>query len=195
MVATAMLDSATCSTVTLTAAVLPLLLLAVMVAVPKPTALTIPLETVATEVLLELQVRVLLVALLGETVAVRVWEEPVPIKFRLDLFRLTPVTVMGFTVTLQLAVLPLLLLAVMVAVPKPTALTTPLETVATEVLLELQVRVLLVALLGETVAVRVWEEPVPVKLRLVLFRLTPVTATVGAGTVTLSATGPEQLPR
>ena len=108
---------------------------------------------------------------------------------------MTPVTAMGFTVTLQLAVLPLLLLAVMVAVPKPTALTTPLETVATEVLLELQVRVLLVALLGETVAVRVWEEPVPVKLRLSLSRLTLETATVGAGTVTLSFTGPEPLPR
>ena len=62
-------------------------------------------------------------------------------------------------------------------------------------LLELQVRVLLVALLGETVAVRIWEEPVPVKLRLVLFRLTPVTATVGAGTVAVSVTAPAQLPR
>ena len=104
-------------TVTEQLAVLPLLLLAVMVAVPKPTALTTPLETVATEVLLELQVRVLLVALLGENVAVRVWEEPVPVKLRLVLFRLTPVTAMGFTVTVQLEVRPFTVFAVITAVP------------------------------------------------------------------------------
>ena len=133
-------------------------------------------ETVATLVLRELHVTVLLVALLGITLAVSLTVPFRPYRVEVSGVALMPVGWMVFTVTEQLAVLPLLLLAVMVAVPKPTALTTPLETVATEVLLELQVRVLLVALLGETVAVRVWEEPVPVKLRLVLFRLTPVTA-------------------
>ena len=139
--------------------------------------MTVPSEeTVATLVLRELHVTVLLVALLGITLAESLTVPFRPYRVEVSGVALMPVGWMGFTVTEQLAVLPLLLFAVMVAVPKPTALTTPLETVATEVLLELQVRVLLVALLGETVAVRVWEEPVPVKLRLFLFRLTPVTA-------------------
>ena len=152
-------------------------------------------ETVATLVLLELHVTALLVALLGITLAVSLTVPFRPYRVEVSGVALMPVGWMGFTVTLQLAVLPLLLLAVMVAVPKPTALTTPLETVATEVLLELHVTVLLVALLGETVAVRVWEEPVPVKLRLALFRLTLETATVGTGTVAVSVTAPALLPR
>jgi hypothetical protein len=61
------------------------------------------------------------------------------------------------TVTAQVAVLaPSTVVTVMVAEPAATAVTTPVElTVATLVLLLLQVTFLLVALAGDTVAVRV----------------------------------------
>ena len=59
------------------------------------------------------------------------------------------------TVTLQVAVFPLFDFAVMVAVPAPFAVTFPPLTVATELLLVLQVTDLFVALEGDTVAVSV----------------------------------------
>ena len=73
------------------------------------------------------------------------------------LLRLTPVTVMGLTVTAQVAVLlPSVVLTVIVAVPTAMAVTTPeVETVATDVLLEVHVTDLSVAFDGLTVAVRV----------------------------------------
>jgi hypothetical protein len=59
----------------------------------------------------------------------------------------------------QVAVLLLLVLAVIVAVPALTAVTFPLETVATFLSLDVHVTVLSVASEGVTVAVRVSLEP------------------------------------
>ena len=94
-----------------------------------------------------------------------------------------------FTVTVQVAVLlePSDDLAVMVAVPLATAVTKPvLLTVATDVLLLVHVTLLLVALLGVTVAdsCRVW--PLLVNVAVVLLRLMPVTGILAAGTVILN---------
>ena len=74
--------------------------------------------------------------------------------------------------------------AVMVAVPAPTAVTTPLFTVATFSLLLLHVTALLVASSGFTVAVKV-ELPPTSRVRLVLSSVTEVTETVG-GSVTVT---------
>ena len=63
-------------TVTVAVAVLPLEDFAVIVAVPAFTPLTVPLETVATLVLLDVHVTALLVAFDGETVAERVVVAP-----------------------------------------------------------------------------------------------------------------------
>ena len=125
-----------------------------MVAVPAAFPVTVPPLTVATLVLLLLQVTVLSVALLGEMVAVSLYVFPTSIVV-LVVFRLIPVTatVGFFTVTLQVAVLPLPVFAVMVAVPTAFPLTVPPLTIATLVLLLLQVTVLSVALLGLMVAV------------------------------------------
>ena len=80
--------------------------------------------------------------------------------------------------------LPSTVVTVIVAVPAFLAVTTPeVETVATVVLLDDQVTLLFVALDGDTVAVSVCVWP-SVSVRLVWFRLTPVTGTVGALTVT-----------
>ena len=56
-------------------------------------------------------------------------------------------------VTLAVAVRPLEVVAVIVAVPAETAVTTPFDTVATELSLDVQTTVLLVAFAGVTVAV------------------------------------------
>ena len=89
------------------------------------------------------------------------------------------------TVTTQVAVLlPSAVVTVMVAVPAARAVTTPeLLTVATVVLLELQVTFLFVAVLGLTVAVKL-SVPPTVNAALFLFSVTPVTGTVAAVTVT-----------
>ena len=75
------------------------------------------------------------------------------------LFRFTPVTgiAAAFTVTAHVAVLaPSTVVTVIVADPTPLAVTTPAEdTVATELLLDVHVTVLFVALAGVIVAVRV----------------------------------------
>ena len=159
----------------------PSAVVAVMVAVPLPWAVTIPLVlTVATVASLVLQLTLLLVALLGVTVAVRV---PVPPGARDKLVgvTLTPVTATTRveTVTSLLAVKPPSdVVAVMVAVPSPCAVTTPLElTVATVASLVLQLTLLLVALLGVTVAESVPVSPV-FSDKLVGATLTPVTAIV-----------------
>ena len=162
--------------VTLHVAVLPPAL-AVIVTSPSFTPVTTPLPlTVAIDVLLEDQVTDLFVALSGFTVAVIVPVLPGAIVMLL-LFRLTPVTATSLTVTLQVAVLPpTAVFAVMVAVPAFTPFTTPeLLTVATAVLLELHVTLLLGAEDGDTVAVRVDEAPV-FNAIVDLFKLTPVTA-------------------
>jgi hypothetical protein len=67
-----------------------------------------------------------------------------------------PPAILYEVVTKQSAVFPpSCVVTVIVALPAPMKLTTPLETVATDGLLVDQVTVLFVALLGLTVAVRV----------------------------------------
>ena len=66
---------------------------------------------------------------------------------------ISPESLVTFTVTV--AVLPLLDLAVTVAVPAPLAVILPFDTVATDLLEDVHVTVLLVALSGFTVAVTV----------------------------------------
>ena len=153
--------------------------LAVIVAVPAFTAVTLPLEsTVATDVFDELQLTVLSVALDGLTVAVSVTLSP-SVRLRLLLSSVTPstATVFAATVTEQVADFPPAL-AVIVAVPAFTAVTFPLEsTVATDVFDELQLTVLSVALSGFTVAFRLADSP-SVRLKLVLSNDMLSTATV-----------------
>ena len=110
--------------------------------------------------MLLLQLTVLLVALSGETVALSVATSP-SVRLRLVLSSVTPVTAITFadTVTEQVAVLSPAF-AVIVALPAFTAVTLPpASTVATAVLLLLQLTVLLAALSGFTVAVSVALSP------------------------------------
>ena len=149
-----------------------------MVAVPSRLAVTVPpLLTVATLVLEEDQVTLSLVASLGFTVAVR---RPVVPSARLmvDLLRETPVTSTGagVTVTLQVALTPLAVVAVMVAEPFFTAVTLPLSTVATLVLEDFQVTLVTVASAGEGVTVRVEVLPSS-SVRLVWFMVSLVAGT------------------
>jgi hypothetical protein len=130
----------------------------------------------------------LFVALEGATVAVNVSELPTVMLVDV-LFRDTPVTATEFvvTVTAQLAVLlPSSVVTVMVALPTVTAVIVPPDTVATAMLLLLHVTFLLVALSGVMVEVNVSEFPT-VMLVDVLFRDTPVTATVEPVTVKAQA--------
>ena len=87
------------------------------------------------------------------------------------------------TFTVHVAVLPFWDFAVIVAVPAPTALTTPFETVATLLFEVVHVMVLLVAFEGSAVAVRVTLPPF-VREAEVLLSFTLVTAIVGVGTLT-----------
>lgn len=159
----------------------------VIVADPAAFAVTVPLEeTVAIEVLLEDQDTLGLVALEGDIVAPSLYVSPAVNDNDVGATE-TPVTATDavVTVTLQLAVFPPSeVFTVTVAVPVALAVTTPLdETVATDVLLEDQVTVLLVALEGLTVAFNVPVFPTR-RLIEVLSRETPVTETFAAVTVT-----------
>ena len=162
---------------------------AVMVAVPVPTAVTVqPLVvgvvglTEATLVLLLLQMTFLFVALSGLTVATRSSVTSTAMVVA-DLFNVTPVTATGalVTVTVQDAVLVVSLseVTVILAVPAATPVTTPPVTVATALLLLLQVTFLSVAVDGATVATRVFSLPLPVRrLSVNLSKVTPVTGSV-----------------
>ena len=122
---------------------------------PDFTALTVPLLTVATEVLELVHITFLFVALDGETVAVSVSLSPA-VRVSVLLFSLTDstLTAFAFTVTLHSAVLPPSdVVTLIVEVPDFTALTIPSLTVAMEVLELVHDTFLLVALDGETVAV------------------------------------------
>jgi hypothetical protein len=142
---------------------------------------TVPADTVAKFALLVVHVTLLLVALEGVTVAVRVPVAPTEVSVRVAGEMVMPVTgTVMVTVTAQVAVLPpSAVVAVIVALPAATAVTRPVVelTVATAVLLELQVTVLLVAFVGviEAVSVEVW--PTLVSERVVGETVTPVTAT------------------
>jgi hypothetical protein len=156
-----------------------------MTALPALAAVTVPFETLATEVLLLFHFTFLFVALVGETVAV---SESVPPTIRLEdvLFKVTPVTetVVEMTVIVQVAVLwPSSVVTVIVALPAFTPVTVPFEdTLATAVALLVHVTALLVALDGETVSASFSLLPAGILVD-VLFKITPVTAT-GALTVT-----------
>ena len=80
------------------------------------------------------------------------------------------------TVTVHVAFCPPEAVAVIVAVPPPTAVTFPPETVATEALEVVQVTVLLVALDGVIVAVSVDAPPI-LRARNVWLREMPVVVT------------------
>ena len=140
----------------------------VTVAVPAPTAVTVPAETCTTLVLFELQVIVLLLAVVGLIVAVKRWVWPIAM-FRAVVDRVTPVTgtPAAPTVTVAKAVFePSTLIAMMLVVPVPVGVTSPLLTVATLVLPEIQVTDWLVASKGVKMTERVWGDPPAVKVRL-----------------------------
>ena len=156
----------------------PSFVVTVIVALPATLAVITPVEeTVATEVLFDVHVTDLSVALDGVIVAVSVSVSPTTIDKEV-LSKLTPVTEMVFSLTVMehVAFLPLsLVVTVIVADPAALAVTTPDEdTVATDELLEDQTMDLSVALVGVIVAFKVSVSPTVI-VRLVWFRLTPVT--------------------
>ena len=153
---------------------LPSAAVAVMVAVPVAFAVIFPADTVAILELLVVQFMVLLLALLGPTVTVKVSVAFI-FKAVLVLFKATEVT-NCLTVTVQVAFFPLpsAAVAVMVAVPGAFAVMVPADTVAMVAFDVLQLMFLLLALLGPTVTVSFSVAPV-FKVVLVLFNPTEVT--------------------
>jgi hypothetical protein len=151
-----------------------------MVALPAETALTVPPDTVATEALLPLHDTFLLVALEGDTAALRV-SVPPTVSERLDLLWLTPITATVLlppvTVTAQAAVLlPSVVVTVIVALPAAIPITVPVDdTEAAAALLLVHNTTLLAASAGVTVAVKVSEAPTA-RESVDLFKLTSVTA-------------------
>ena len=157
---------------------LPSLAVAVIVAVPFETAVTLPLwSTVATDVLSDDQVTDLSFALLGEMVGLNVTVFP-SLSVTEDQFSVMPVTNWA-TVISQVAVLDWsLVVTVMVAEPLPTAVTLPLaSTVATDVLEDFQLTALFVASEGRIVGVKVRVFPIVLKVYWVLSSKTLVTGT------------------
>ena len=180
-----------CFTVTVQLAVFLLLLVAVITAVPAFFAVTFPLlSTAATSALLLLHFTVLSpVAFDGVIVAVNVSLSP-SVKLVVLLLRLIPVMAISFcfTVTVQPAVFPLLLVAVITAVPAFFAVTFPLlSTAATAPLLLLHFTVLSpVAFDGVIVAVNVSLSP-SVNVVALLLRLTFSTSTVVVVSLSVNA--------
>jgi hypothetical protein len=155
----------------------------VILAVPGDTDVTRPvILTVATLVLLLLQLMLLLVALAGVIVAFTCPVWPV---VRDNVAGLTVMPVTG-TVTVTEAVAlnePSSVVAVMVAEPDDTPETSPFSfTVATLVLLLVQVTFLLVALAGLTVAA-ITPVPPGIRVRVAGVSDIPVTGTAAAVTV------------
>jgi hypothetical protein len=129
-------------------------------AVPADTALTLPFSTVATLLLLLLHVTVLSVVFDGLIVALIVLLSPiVSVILEISSSILDGITVGSFTVHLQDAVKPFAVFAMISVVPADTALTFPLLTVATLLLLLLHVTVLSVAFDGLIVTVIVSLSP------------------------------------
>ena len=158
-----------------------------MVQVPFFLAFTTPPALIeATFGLLDDQLSVLFVALLGLIVALSVYFFPaVIVSFVVLSLTLVTATVFFFTVTLQVAVLPLLDFTVIVQVPAFLAFITPPAPIpATAGLLDDQLRFLLVALEGVIVAFKVYFVPAVI-VTAVVFSFMPVTATVVCFTVTL----------
>lgn len=168
-------------TLTVQFAVFPFTVLTVMVVAPSLTAVTLPeLFTVATDEFEVDHVTVLFVALEGDIVADRVYVLPSPVKVTdvFDKLTFVGLTVVS-TVTMQVAVFPFTVFAVIVAIPSPTAVTLPeLFTVATDEFEVDHVTVLVVALEGDTVADKVYVLPLLVKVTNVLDKLILVGLTV-----------------
>ena len=134
----------------------PSAVVAVIVAVPTETAVTVPpVETVATAALLLLHITVLLPALAGNTVAWSCCVAPTPSCTDVGETVTLVGTISSTSETVQAAaLLPELVLTVIIAVPRAFLVTRPVEdTVATDALLLVHVTFLLVALAGSTVAV------------------------------------------
>jgi len=135
----------------------PFCVVTVMVAFPTATPVTTPLLfTNATDVLSELQLTVLLVAVNGDIVAVsycvpftkmfaEVWFTPTLVTSIVELLTV---------IELVAVLLPSCVVTVIIALPVATPVTSPrLFTVAIDILLDLQFTVLLVAFEGKTVEV------------------------------------------
>ncbi len=152
---------------------------ALIVTVPLATAVTLPFSsTVAISSLLLLQT-ILSVLFVGSTVAVRVSDLPFS-RVRVVLLRVTPVagtvTVTSHSADTSPAV------AVITALPPPTAVTLPFSSTVATSSLSLLHTTLSVLSVGATVAVRVSDLPFS-RARVVLLRVTPV-----AGTVSVTVT-------
>jgi hypothetical protein len=144
------------TTLTTQAAILPpSAVVTRIIASPGAMAVTLPLpSTIATFVLLLLQVTVLFVALEGIMFAVKV--SALPTASVLILSRVTPVTGILTVMAQEATLLPSAVVTVIFAVPAPTAVTLPpLSTVATALLLLRQVTTVFVALSGMIAAVKV----------------------------------------
>ena len=153
-------------------------MLAVIVAFPTPVPVTSPLLfTTATFSSLLVHVIVLSVASLGSTVAVNVKVSPTYVLFDVLLSETDVGCIADLTATVQVAVFPLTVVAVIVAVPCFFPLTLPKLTVATSSLLLVHVIVLSVASLGNTSAVKDKVSPNPT-ITFVIFSESNVGSTV-----------------
>ena len=161
---------------------LPLLDKKLTVVEPAALAVTRPVSlTVATVVLLLPHIPVWSVVLLGVKVTLSCFV-PLTIKEALETDIVTAVASTLLTLTLQVSWKPpSAVVTVIVALPALTPVTTPPLTEATLESEEDQVTALLVASLGETVAVRLVVAPT-LMLAVEDDRLTPVTATLAAET-------------
>jgi len=168
-------------TIQLADRLLPSVVVAVIVAVSTATAVTIPFSsTVATEVLLLDQVTALLAASVGMIVAVS-WEDVPASMLMLLLLSAMPVAFLGVVVTIQLAdrLLPSVVVAVIVAVPTATAVTTPFSsTVAMFTLSLLQLTVVVETPSGVKMAVSVVVLPTSTEVD-VLSNVIPVAIVIG----------------
>ena len=167
-------------------ALLPFDVLAVIVVLPALFAVTFPFETVAMDVLEDFHVTALSVALVGVTVAVSVSDSPILSDADvLDSSTFETDITGSETVSLQLAVLPFAVLAVIVVFPAFLAVIFPPDvTVATAVLEDVHVTVLFVVFDGAIVAISV-NVVFVVMTPDVLFSVMEDALTVAALTVTL----------
>ena len=138
------------TTVTVQVAVLPFSVVAVIVATPLPIAVITPFCTMATRLSEEVHVNCLLLVSVGRTVAVIVAVSLLSSKS--SVLSKTTSDATCVTVTVQVAFFPFSAVAVIVAVPLPTAVMIPFEITATEELVLDQVKVRSVAFPGYATA-------------------------------------------
>jgi len=141
--------------VIITVAEWPFTVAAVIVAVPAPTAVTTPSDTVATPESEENHVTLRSAAFAGCTFAVSVRVSPILIVSEVGETVTDVGCICPATVTLLVAVRPFTVVAVITAVPCVTAVTSPVDdTVATDVLEDDQVTARLAAFDGKTSAIK-----------------------------------------